>query len=192
MAIHKPQSQARAQSLVKAFPNLAGSDLPGALGAAPTPSLWFAWSPQFVLWGKWRRLRCKGNTSGGWEGEPLGKPSRDQPSQHRVSAHPITPLPSPGVHSSASCGLEHGNASFPHGSVSRGVRDCSTVKVKVWTSWLSPGCSEPGATGRINPVGWISKSLKQENEHTAAMSSGGVLDCGKVAASLEERIWLWF
>lgn len=35
-----------------------------------------------------------------------------------------------------------------HGSISRGVRDCS----KVWTNWLSPGCSEPGATGRINPA----------------------------------------
>lgn len=77
VAIHKPQSQARAQSLVKAFPNLAGSDLPGALGAAPTPSLWFVWLPQFVLWGKRRRLWCKENTPGGWEGEPTGKTEWD-------------------------------------------------------------------------------------------------------------------
>lgn len=76
VAIYKPKTQARAQSLVNAFPNLAGSDLPDALGAAPTHILWFVWLRYYVLWGKWRHLWCKENTLQRWvaeRGEPTEK-----------------------------------------------------------------------------------------------------------------------
>lgn len=61
VAIYKPETQARAQSLLNAFPNLAGSNLPNVLRAAPTHILWFVWLPYYVSWGKWRHLWCKGN-----------------------------------------------------------------------------------------------------------------------------------
>lgn len=76
MAIYKPETQARAQSLLNAFPNLAGSNLPNALGAAPTHILWFVWLPYYVLWGKWRHLWCKENTrqrQAAGRGEPAEK-----------------------------------------------------------------------------------------------------------------------
>ena len=66
VVIYKPKTQARAQSLVNAFPNLVGSNLPDALGAAPTHILWFVWLPYYVLWGKRRRIWCKENTPQHW------------------------------------------------------------------------------------------------------------------------------
>lgn len=76
MVIYKLKTQARPQSLVNTFPNLAGSDLPDALGAAPTHILWFVWLPYYMLWGKWRHLWCKENTLQrrvARTGEPSGK-----------------------------------------------------------------------------------------------------------------------
>lgn len=62
VAIYKPQTQARAQSLTNAVPNLAGSNLPNALGAIQISILWFVWLPYDVLWGKWRHLWCKASS----------------------------------------------------------------------------------------------------------------------------------
>lgn len=112
VAIYKPETQARAQSLLNAFPNLAGSNLPNVLRAAPTHIPWFVWLPYYVSWGKWRHLWCKGNNPQrrvAARGDLPRKPRRtwwimDQPSQH-----PVTPLASPQVHSSSSHSLKDRN-----------------------------------------------------------------------------------
>lgn len=114
VAIYKPQTPARAQSPANAFPNLAGSNLPDALGAAQTYILWFVWLPYDVLWGKRRRFWCKASSPR--RGVAAGERGRGW--QSREAAEPA-PCPCPLLHASAS---PQANSSPSYGLRGRGGR----------------------------------------------------------------------